>query len=406
MGDIYEPLGAPKGPSKGGPKGRLEPRDPLAERLERGALSMSVAPRTPWMRWAGVGLVAASLFGMWWWAKPVPADAGAVAAIDRTVAEAPIGPRVDLRTAPDGGPPAPRAEPTGTASPSLVVLDEAPPPVETLPAVTSAPTSAPLAAKHPVHLPRPELIEDSAFGPLPRVAGGVTPFDAYRVAGPVAASRVAIVIGGLGLSQTGSQRAIRDLPAAVTLAFSPDGNSLRRWTQAARRDGHEIALQVPLAPIGYPEISDSPRTLAAGDDVASELERSLGRITTYASVAGHGGGAFAPDEAAMGELLEALAVRGLGYIDHGGVSASRAAVAVKGKGLPFTRATIVLDDETDPAAIDRQLDRLVAQARRTGRAVAIGSALPTTIERVRLFADAAAKHGVTIVPVSNLMKRR
>ena len=37
---------------------------------------------------------------------------------------------------------------------------------------------------------------------------------------------VAIVLGGLGLSQTGTQRAIRELPGEVTLAFAASGNSL------------------------------------------------------------------------------------------------------------------------------------------------------------------------------------
>ena len=393
MGDIYAPLGGPRKPDD--PAVRSDARaDPLAERLERGALSMSMAPRAPWARWLGLALVGAGLLGTWVWAKPRAgtADMGAVAAIDRAAVEAPLGPRVDLRTP---GPVA--SEPVEREpSPSVVVLSEPPPPVETLPAVP--------ARKHPVHLPRPELLEDTEHGPLPRVAGGLTPFEAYRVSGPVAASRVAIVLGGLGLSQTGTQSAIRDLPAAVTLAFSPDGNSLRRWTEAARRDGHEIALQVPLAPVGYPEISDSPRTVAADGDVTAELERSLGRITTYATVAGHGGGAFAPDRAAMTALLRALSERGLGFVDHGGVAASRAEAAAEAAPLPFATASIVLDGGPDD--VDRALDRLVAEAQRNGRAVAIGPALPKTVERVVLFAKAAAKKGVTIVPVSNLMRGR
>ena len=387
MGDIYAPLGTPK-------KEARKARDPVAERMERGALSLSMVPRKPWMRWLGVAMVGAGLLGTWLWAKPEAADAGAVAAIDRSSVETPLGPTVDLRT------PKPTvAETTGSGepSPSVVVLQDAPPRVPTLPSVP--------ARKRPAHLPRHELLEDSPHGPLPRTADGLTPFEAYRVPGPVGASRVAIVIGGLGLSQTGTQHAIRELPGTVTLAFSPDGNSLRRWTEAARRDGHELALQVPLAPVGYPEISDSPRTIAADGDIPAQLERSLGRITTYATVMGHGGGAFAPDADAMRDLLAALSARGLGYVDSGEVAASRAVASARGIDLPFAAASVVLDDRADAAAIDRQLDRLVEAARRTGRAVAVGSALPTTVERVGLFAKTAAAKGVTIVPVSNIMRR-
>ena len=405
MTDIHAPLGGRPARRAAGRAGvtdrrasKAGPRGPLADRLGDG-LPRPTARPAPWTRWLGAALIGAGLVGAWMWFQPTPSDPGAVASIDRTSVEAPLGPVVDLRRPKPDPVPVAEREP----SPSVVVLNDPAPEPEVLPAVASRPA----ASRHPDHLPRLELVEDAEIGPLPRIGDdGTTPFEAYRVAGPVAASRVAIVIGGLGLSQTGTQKAIRDLPASVTLAFSPDGNSLGRWTQAARKAGHELAVQVPLAPIGFPEISDSPRTVALDDDIAASAERSLARIGTYATVVGHGGGGFAPDAAAMTLLLRSLAARGLGYVDDGGVRASRAGEAAKSVKLPFVAATLVLDDEADAAAIDRQLERLVAEARRTGRAVGTGAALPRTIERVALFAKAAAKKGVTIVPVSNLMERR
>ncbi len=50
-------------------------------------------------------------------------------------------------------------------------------------------------------------------------------------------TRIAIVVGGLGLSQTGTQRAIEALPEEITLGFAASGNSLQRWMQEARRGG-------------------------------------------------------------------------------------------------------------------------------------------------------------------------
>lgn len=70
----------------------------------------------------------------------------------------------------------------------------------------------------------------------PPMAGG--PSTSMRDRGPARAARVAIVIGGLAVSQTGTQAAIEKLPAEVTLAFASQGNSIGRWMQAARRKGH------------------------------------------------------------------------------------------------------------------------------------------------------------------------
>src|SRR5690606_25577367 len=106
------------------------------------------------------------------------------------------------------------------------------------------------------HLPDRALIEDSEIGPLPtRGEDGRRPFDAYaRPWSGARGARVAIVIGGLGVSQSGTQRAIEQLPPEVTLAFASGGNSLDRWMQAARREGHEVLMQVPLEPFDYPQV--------------------------------------------------------------------------------------------------------------------------------------------------------
>ena len=107
---------------------------------------------------------------------------------------------------------------------------------------------------HLAHLPDPAVIEDTQEGRLPvRGANGERAFDIYaRPWSGARGARVAIIVGGLGLSQTGSQYAIRTLPEEITLAFASNGNSLQRWMQEARRQGHEILLQIPFEPYDYP----------------------------------------------------------------------------------------------------------------------------------------------------------
>src|SRR5690606_37555545 len=95
---------------------------------------------------------------------------------------------------------------------------------------------------HLAHRPATEPTEASEFGPLPvRAADGRRPFDVYsRGWSGTRGPRIAIVIGGLGISQTDTMYAIDLLPPEITFAFSPGGNSIRRWTIAARNKGHEL----------------------------------------------------------------------------------------------------------------------------------------------------------------------
>jgi uncharacterized protein len=140
--------------------------------------------------------------------------------------------------------------------------------------------------------PLDSLVEPSAYGPIPRIAeDGLRPLDAYaRPArtGLGGAPRVVIILGGMGLSQTTTNRAIEALPSDVTLAFAPYGSSLQRWAARAREKGHEILMQLPLEPFGYPEADPGPRTLiatAALEENEDHLHWLLSRITSYAGVA-------------------------------------------------------------------------------------------------------------------------
>src|SRR4029079_19585251 len=93
------------------------------------------------------------------------------------------------------------------------------------------------------------LLEASKHGPVPRIApDGARPSDVYaRAMGPQARKdgpRIAIVIGGLGVSTILTEKAISKLPGAATFAFPPYGADLERLVAKARTEGHEVLLQV------------------------------------------------------------------------------------------------------------------------------------------------------------------
>ena len=94
----------------------------------------------------------------------------------------------------------------------------------------------------------PALIENTPAGPLPRIAeNGTTPMRAY--APPIAGDghpRIAIVIGGLGISARQTTAALNGLPPGVTLAFAPYAGDTQHWVSEARNQGHEVLLEIPM----------------------------------------------------------------------------------------------------------------------------------------------------------------
>jgi polysaccharide deacetylase 2 family uncharacterized protein YibQ len=240
---------------------------------------------------------------------------------------------------------------------------------------------------------------------LPVVAAdGRRPFDVYaRPWSGARGARIAIVIGGLGLSQTGTQSAIDKLPAEVTLGFAAQGNSLDRWMQTARRKGHELVIQVPLEPFDYPNVDPGRNTLTvdeAGPENAGKLHKALARTTNYTGIMNYMGARFVTDQAAMAPLMEELGQRGLMYLDDGTSARTTAPdLALKNR-VPFAAADATIDTARDRGSVLKELDELERIARAKGFALGTGSAFDVTVDAVASWAAEARKRGIEIVPVS------
>lgn len=259
------------------------------------------------------------------------------------------------------------------------------------------------------HLPEPALVEQSPAGPLPvRGADGLRPMDAYAVGWSGArGARIALVIGGLGLSQTGSMEAIDKLPQEITLGFAPQGNSLQRWMQAARQNGHELVLQLPMEPFDYPRVNPGRNTLTV-DDGAKKNQASLlwalSRMTNYAGVMNYMGARFTAETEAFSPVLGEIGRRGLYYLDDGTSARSQADRIAESDAVPFAAADVLIDAAQDRGAILDRLDELERIARAKGSAIGTGSAFAVTVDAVAAWANEVKKRGIEIVPVSALVR--
>lgn len=256
------------------------------------------------------------------------------------------------------------------------------------------------------HIPEPDLIED---GQLPkRAEDGRRSFDVYQRAwSGTRGARVAIVIGGMGVSQTSTEAAINKLPPEVTLAFAPQGNSLSRWAQAARRKGHEILLQIPMEPFDYPKVDPGRGTLiveATPEANLKILHESMGRLTNYVGVVNYLGARFTSEDAALNPVVQEIGNRGLMYLDDGTSARSQADVLSATNKAPFAAADLMIDGVQEKTEILKNLDQLEATARAKGTAIAVGTGFDVTVEAVTEWAKGAQKRGIEIVGVASLAR--
>nr|WP_314075976.1 divergent polysaccharide deacetylase family protein [uncultured Roseococcus sp.] len=295
---------------------------------------------------------------------------------------------------PPDGPPVAAAEPPAP-------LDPAPPL-----------TLGPLQARLPPVLQRyidPNLIEASPVGLLPKIGGdGQMPLRAYARDFPANETRprVALIVGGIGLSNALSEEAIDTLPRTVALAFSPYAARAEPLIERARGRGFETLLALPMEPAGFPLHDPGNRALMTTLPWTANAERLDWLLARYP---GHVGGVgalgamrgerFASLADPFSRLQIALADRGLLYIDPrpGAGDPQRA----------WGRAVdVVVDDPPQRVEIDARLAELERVARARGAALGyLGEITPVALERLSAWAAGIETRSVVLAPVTAVMRR-
>lgn len=266
------------------------------------------------------------------------------------------------------------------------------------------PVGAPRRAADPLApAPIAGLSQPGPNGALPVIAtDGRVPAQAY--ARPFRSNgkpRVALIVGGLGLNAVTTRAAIERLPAEVTLSFVPYADSLQSWIDQARAQGHEVLIEMPMEPSGYPDNDPGPYTLLASggaDDVTAKMNWLLGRATGYFGVTNYLGDRFMASDAGMNAFLGVLRQRGVAFLDDG--SAGRRPGA-------WARASAdrVVDQTQSPAAIMAQLNAIEALAKARGSAMGAGFSYPVTVEAAARWAEGLDARGLQLAPASAMTQR-
>lgn len=247
------------------------------------------------------------------------------------------------------------------------------------------------------------LSQPGPNGPLPVIAvDGRTAAQAYaRPFRPNGKPRAALIIGGLGLTAATTRAAIERLPADVTLSFVPYADGLQGWIDLARAHGHEVLLEIPMEPAGYPDNDPGPYTLlssAGPDDIAGRMEWLLGRASGYFGVTNYLGDRFVGSDNGMAAFMGVLRQRGLAFVDDGSARRRQGA---------FARASAdrIIDETQTPAAIVSQLNALEAAARSNGQALGTGFAYPVTVEAAARWIAGLDERGIQLAPASAVTRR-
>lgn len=335
-----------------------------------------------------------------------------------------------LEPPPQAAAPLPPAAPNG-ATPAAPTTEQAGmPPVAlpTLPGPTSVPqvtskppqdtaaAPAPTATAPPQAAPAapaPQQTAAAVAPPAPQAKPPAPPAIWQQLASPFDANdtrpRVAVVIVDLGLSSAATQAAIQNLPARVTLTFSPYADNLNNWINLARAAGHEVLLGLPMEPTSFPTRDPGPETLLTSLSPTENLDRLnwvLSRATGYVGVTNNMGSRFTASAQALRPVLVTLRDRGLMFLDARTTPRSEAAHLATEIGLPRAINDRMIDEEASRVAIDAMLADVEKVAKETGNAVAMGQAYPVTFERLAAWLPTLDGKGIVLAPITALVNRQ
>ena len=263
--------------------------------------------------------------------------------------------------------------------------------------------------------PVADLIEISTVGQLPRIgSGNKKPSDVYARNTPMGVihsdrPKIAILLGGMGLNAKLTQQAIKNLPGDVTFAFAPYGENLQTQVNKARADGHEVLLQLPMEPVGYPANNPGPKTLLASVSAEENLKAlhwHMSRFAGYTGITNYMGGRLLATPEALKPVMAEMRKRGLVYLEDASTALTVSKTVAEQTRLSERRAQVVIDADPSAQSIAAALELLEGEAKANGFAIGTGSGLEVTVDAVKQWAEQLQERGILLVPVSAMFKGR
>lgn len=220
---------------------------------------------------------------------------------------------------------------------------------------------------------------------------------------------VTIIISNLGLSAVTTERAINDLPPAITLAFSPYADHLKTWLDKAAAAKHESLILLPMESSTYPAEDPGPRALSARQsdaDNAENLHWVLAQGTGTVGVLNLMGARLLSDKKRLSPVLDALRKNQSMFIETPGMTQSQAPVLAKERDLPYLAADMQIDATATETAINEKLLDLEKIARERGYAIGIANTYPLTFNILKSWASRLDSRGITLAPLTSTWKNK
>ena len=223
--------------------------------------------------------------------------------------------------------------------------------------------------------------------------------------------RVALVLYGFGEELEAAKQAFA-LPVSFAVAIVPGAKASGELFRAARERSREIVLHLPLEPLNYPRINPGPGTITVtmgASQIGGKVKRYVEQAGQPVAVANHMGSLATQDMEVMSAVYRELRRARLPFLHVNPAPGAVCKSLASDLGIAYDEPDAVLDSETqakDAKALDKRWSDVLDLARTRGSITVWVRSTPLTAEWLPKAAAQKRLGGVSLVPLSAVVRRQ
>ena len=214
-----------------------------------------------------------------------------------------------------------------------------------------------------------------------------------------------IIIDDVGNHFEYGQQVI-ELPATLTIAILPRTTYAKTLARLAASNNKEVMLHLPMQSVEHHD--HSPGTLGlhmTRKEFNQQLRLNLNSVPYIRGVNNHMGSLLTRHPGHMTWLMDELSHHGgLYFIDSKTTSKSIADKIAMEYKVPSLSRDFFLDPDHKEDTLQQQFDLFIRKVNRRGFALAIAHPYPKTIAFLKAHLNELAEQGITLIPVSQLIR--
>ncbi len=227
-------------------------------------------------------------------------------------------------------------------------------------------------------------------------------FSQFTYAAEQTTSKIAIIIDDIGAKPTDAKAF--SLNKNITFSILPHTEYSTDFSTWAAQQNREVMLHMPMeslhnASLGIGAIMSDMYP----QQVKTALLNALTTVPHAVGVNNHMGSKLTQMTLQMNSVMEVLEQSNLFFVDSRTTRFSKAYVIANRKGIKSAQRQIFIDHYKDENFLKAQARKLVARARKEGKAIGIGHPYPITIRFLKQFV-ASLPDDIELITVSEYLQ--